>query len=1085
MANAVLLVLCICLMSMLSVVVVGALAGEGASEERPLASTTCGPVGAACIVTQAWWPPNQTSTPLTNDKIYGVYCGTCCVVAPVAPVIAGSAAIRCDPWLDQAPCPFFGGAGKRGVTLPVGVPGGVGATGAATGGSPPPTVGAAAAIIAGFSTERDRLEATARRAAWVRVQQQCLRDVAPRTQDTAKVDVIARPCGTTRWFAGDPLRFPLVRRSSAGRLRLTLSVDVATFNATLFSFKSRQYCVEPSSGRATTDDGQDTDAVGSSTPPHNGPERGEESVCSSPGPTLEVHPGDILDITLINRIRSSPPAAVARGALRNTMRDPDVVNLHMHGLHVSPNVDNVFIRINPTKARMASYVTAEEEEANSKGNIVARGETDLTSSTPSVAVSDDSAYSDRHRYVYRIPSDHLPGVHWYHSHHHGATALHTLGGLLGTIHVIDFDPAAPAAVGSKARQLPAAYHAMIELRLMLSRVSLCTCNPLGRSFSLLSYPQLLARAMSSHVVPSPTAGISASNDGDDEGSASSTSSPFVSLIDAVDARRLRAGDEFPLDALLCNGQYQPQVTISTHTWHRLELTNGADTFLELELRTEVAGGGVDAAANPKGSDGLYCDVWLLGVDGVLFPRGPRRLPKAAAGDPSHVVLLSSASRASVALSCSMPGRYYLQSLPRLRAAKDFEAAFMQNILTVNVVSPANPDGGPVALGSGVMTMTKAKRSASPRRQAMTFWSEGDIRMPYYLQSTLTVVPDSNVEISMDQRFATPGGAMTLGVGSECQLPGGPLESGIQAPPTTCGFWPFQGVRGSYRVVAPVCSLVNVTFHGAASLGRRGTPHPMHTHVHHFQFVAADDAEAAQLWSQPGDWRDTFPALAGRTNVRLRLDRFTGPVMVHCHFLPHDDLGMMDRWWVTSGAVVVNRNQSTAASCVLTEGVPNCDKQVPAMQAFSSNPREGDDPQVDCAARATVGEATYMVTSPDIDATARDGTTPHPSQGHRGERDPPDPSFTPRAVHPPSREKALSVVGHLAVITGVVSLAALILLRAALRDASQVVPRQATTNGPSLTVDMPPLPRHPSERGLTAEERTSGAAVVVHGYGSTA
>ena len=94
-----------------------------------------------------------------------------------------------------------------------------------------------------------------------------------------------------------------------------------------------------------------------------------------PGPTLRLRPGDTLRVELVNRLDR-------------------VTNLHVHGLHVSPegNGDNVFVAVDPGRA---------------------------------------------HRYEYRLPDNHPPGVYWYHPHHHGTVADQVFGGLYGAIIVED------------------------------------------------------------------------------------------------------------------------------------------------------------------------------------------------------------------------------------------------------------------------------------------------------------------------------------------------------------------------------------------------------------------------------------------------------------------------------------------------------------------------------------------------------------------------------------------------------------------------------------------------------------------------
>jgi len=49
---------------------------------------------------------------------------------------------------------------------------------------------------------------------------------------------------------------------------------------------------------------------------------------------------------------------------------------------------------------------------------------------------------------------------------------------------------------------------------------------------------------------------------------------------------------------------------------------------------------------------------------------------------------------------------------------------------------------------------------------------------------------------------------------------------------------------------------------------------------------------SSYFGQVGDWRDTIPALSGSTIVRYKLDKFKGEIIMHCHFLFHEDMGMM-------------------------------------------------------------------------------------------------------------------------------------------------------------------------------------------------
>lgn len=109
------------------------------------------------------------------------------------------------------------------------------------------------------------------------------------------------------------------------------------------------------------------------------------------GPLLEVHPGITLRVHLINNLAKADPTCPAG-------QDPpdgsagclNTINIHFHGLHVSPagNSDNVLLNINPQ--------TNFDYEVN-------------------------------------IPGDHPAGTFWYHAHRHGSTATQVASGASGAL----------------------------------------------------------------------------------------------------------------------------------------------------------------------------------------------------------------------------------------------------------------------------------------------------------------------------------------------------------------------------------------------------------------------------------------------------------------------------------------------------------------------------------------------------------------------------------------------------------------------------------------------------------------------------
>ena len=113
-------------------------------------------------------------------------------------------------------------------------------------------------------------------------------------------------------------------------------------------------------------------------------------LCSYPGPTIEIHPGDNLTLTLINELES---AAVDEHG-HNELHGANLTNIHTHGLHIDPNVDSIFVKAGPGES--------------------------LT-------------------YEYQLPLSHAPGLHWYHAHHHGSSSMQLMGGLVGALIVTPFN----------------------------------------------------------------------------------------------------------------------------------------------------------------------------------------------------------------------------------------------------------------------------------------------------------------------------------------------------------------------------------------------------------------------------------------------------------------------------------------------------------------------------------------------------------------------------------------------------------------------------------------------------------------------
>ncbi len=131
---------------------------------------------------------------------------------------------------------------------------------------------------------------------------------------------------------------------------------------------------------------------------------------SIPGPTLKMLPGNKYVLRFHNRLPYQPASTQM-----NVFKDPNVSNVHTHGLHIS-------------------------------------GE----SPSDDVTRSFEGGFGGD--FVYDIPANHMGGTYWYHAHHHGSTYLQVSGGAFGQIVIDDSNDGIPANVAAMTeRQLVIAY----------------------------------------------------------------------------------------------------------------------------------------------------------------------------------------------------------------------------------------------------------------------------------------------------------------------------------------------------------------------------------------------------------------------------------------------------------------------------------------------------------------------------------------------------------------------------------------------------------------------------------------------------
>lgn len=137
----------------------------------------------------------------------------------------------------------------------------------------------------------------------------------------------------------------------------------------------------------------------------------QEGECYSiPGPTLNMEPGNKYVLRFRNLLPYEAPSPA-----HNDFKDPNITNVHTHGLHIS---------------------------GESPGDDVTR-------------MFEGGFGGD---YVYDIPADHMGGTYWYHAHHHGSTYLQVSTGGFGFIIIGDGGDGIPANVAAmEERQILIGY----------------------------------------------------------------------------------------------------------------------------------------------------------------------------------------------------------------------------------------------------------------------------------------------------------------------------------------------------------------------------------------------------------------------------------------------------------------------------------------------------------------------------------------------------------------------------------------------------------------------------------------------------
>lgn len=595
-----------------------------------------------------------------------------------------------------------------------------------------------------------------------------------------------------------------------------------------------------------------------------------ENASNYPGPTLHVQPGDRLVIRMENNLRgltirdSLDPVTVPAGQpipAYPAAQESAPINLHTHGLHVSPkgNSDNVLV---------------------------------------------DMPAGGANVYTYQIPANHPQGLYWYHPHRHMETDGQVDSGLAGMLVVGRADGDLPLVT---AHQLPVRTMALQNNFVFNRQGGGNTLNrpdwpqygstlvpPKGDELKDGTYQPSLAPVNFPGSPPGTTFATSwfagPLTPEDKRGNFQIVPQNLQTFTSPTDPAANQAADRSLPDGrrdvqFTVNGQFQPRISArpgQTEIWVLANIT--AHAFINAAVRETATG--------------KLTKIRIVGIDG-----DSTRTVHVPSSNDGTTLLIPPAQRYAIAVT--MPSRGGLQlEMPPVQGT---EARYTQPISLPGIKYTSDGTDHPGAV-LGTISMDLSDIS----------WNDGFLTFP--TQKLLTVAPaegtatpvafepgqrlegsaefvdTAHMPVAVDRTFTITGAFNNQLANdqykrsffynfSDYTWPNGPL---VQPRLGSVEQWKF--------------------------ISAHHDQHPTHVHVNDFQVMSTVNpvqgiATGVQDWEQDtfqipgllpgvgnpdGYGGDTFgkETVNGSATIRTRFDDFTGTYVMHCHRLNHEDNGLM-------------------------------------------------------------------------------------------------------------------------------------------------------------------------------------------------
>ena len=587
-----------------------------------------------------------------------------------------------------------------------------------------------------------------------------------------------------------------------------------------------------------------------------------------PGPTLQVAPGETLIVHVVNELADLTipdfydPAFTPQGQsvpLYPRQLTSSPINLHTHGLHVSPkgNSDNVLLNI-------------------------------------------PAGYTNTYRYD--IPADHPQGLYWYHSHRHTLTGQQTYLGLAGLLSIGRSDGDIPLVTANALpiRNMALQYNYVFDRQggqailddanwpQYVSTLQLPEETQLadGTYVPLLTPLNFWQAAEGTKYFTNWWAGpLSPSNNrgqlqfvpsnlqsfdaGNSAGCPAGTSGGDVKDNSAADTA---LPDHLRDVQYTVNGLFQPVLRAKPGQTEIWVLANVSDfAYLNVTL-TETA-------------TGRHPPIAIVGQDGNPFPEVHRPF-----ADDGTTLVIPPASRYAIAVTMPEDGDLLLEmppgDIPAIGAGCAIQYTNDGTTQPPAVLGLASVDPVHLSYYDGFFVFpTQVLLRMEPADGSGTTVDFAD-GMPLGAYTSFTDL--SNVTPDYDRKLTVSGGFANENASDQDPKA---FEYEFNA-----NVFPFVSLLQPRLDSVEQWTLAN----------GNNDEHPIHIHVNDFQVMSIDDPVRGQSTGvqQWGEDNANLPApvtatddhetieIEGGLVLRQRFLDFTGTYVVHCHRLNHEDNGLM-------------------------------------------------------------------------------------------------------------------------------------------------------------------------------------------------